>query len=285
MESVNYDVNEVTCESTTEWRPPGFGLKSICHREGVRKKATVSVKFSQPCPLYTDLQKSNCRKYEELISTEKEGRLRVLRLFENFNINQNIAICQCTPEAATNAPVQEKINSRSSAFLAAVDKNCEWISYAAKEYPTTTKARKITSKMNRLVSANSPCKVSGCQCCSVMAQSNICVDNDGSRSFRAEVNKEVNCRSSNVVYVIRCRRSGKNIHIGQTKQELHDCLIEHRTRQSSVVYQHFTSEGFSFDDMEVMILADIDNDEERKEREEEWKKRLGNAGRKHQRKQ
>ena len=73
---------------------------------------------------------------------------------------------------------------------------------------------------------------------------------------------------------MRCRRSGKNIHIGQTKEELHECLSQHRTRQDSVVYRHFTSEGYSFGDMEVEILADVDDDKVREEKEVEWKKKL-----------
>ena len=105
-----------------------------------------------------------------------------------------------------------------------------------------------------------------------MCQSNACVDNGGSEMHPAELTKEVNCRSLNVIYVIRCR-SGKNIYVGQTKEEFHECFDQHRKRKDSTVYQHFTSEGFSSEDME-MILADIDDDKVRQEKEVQWKKKL-----------
>ena len=107
----------------------------------------------------------------------------------------------------------------------------------------------VVKETNRLINANSPCRKTGCECCSVMAQSNVYSDEDGYQSYRAELTKEVNCQSSNMVYLIRCRRSGKNIFIGQTKEELRKCLRQHHTRKGSTVYEHFTSEGYSFDDI------------------------------------
>lgn len=113
------------------------------------------------------------------------------------------------PTSTTSTHLNEKVNTRGSSFLAAIDKHCEWISFATKEHPTTANARKIVREINRLANANGPCKMRGCQCYSAMAQSNICVDNNGSQNFRAELTKGVNCQSSSVVYLIRCRKSGK----------------------------------------------------------------------------
>ena len=280
--NVEQDFHFVACESTLQWRHPGYGMKALCNGETVREKAAIPVKMAHPCALYTKLR-HNCthQKYKELLSIEKEGRQRVKRLLENFNISHSIAI-HATPASIA---VNEKVSSRCSAFLATINKQQEWITYETKTHPGTTKANDVVKEANRLANANSPCRRTGCECCRVMAQSNVCSDDDGYQSYRAELTKEVNCQSSNVVYLIRCRRSGKNIFIGQTKEELHECLRQHRTRKDSTVYEHFTSEGYSFDDMEVVILADIDDNKMREEKAKEWRGKLTKSGCKRQRKE
>ena len=280
--NVVQDVNLVTCESTLQWRHPGYGMKALCTGETIREKAANPVKMVHPCALYTKLR-HNCthQKYKELLSIEKDGRQHVKRIFENFNISHNITIHATPASTALN----EKVDGRCSAFLATIGKHQEWITHATKTHPGTTKANDVIKEANRLASANNRCMREGCECCRVMAQSNVCSDDDGYQCYRAELSKEVNCQSSNIVYVIRCRRSGKNIFIGQTKEELHECLRQHRTRKHSTVYEHFTSEGYSFDDMEVVILADIDDNKVREEKTEEWREKLTKSGRKHQRKE
>ena len=272
------ELNPVMCEGTAlQWRHPGYGIKALCTGGSTTEKAAIPDKMAHPCALYTKVR-YNCtkQKYKEYLSIEKEGRQRVKRLLENFNISRNITI-HASAASTADAHGKEKVNARRSALLAAIDKHQEWIAFATKTHSGTAKANDAV-KDNRLAKANNPCRVTGCQCCNVMAQSNICSDDDGYQSYRAELTKEVNCRSSNVVYLIRCRRSGKNVFIGQTKEELHECLNNHRTRKGSTVYEHFTSKGFSFDDMEVVILADIDDDSMRKEKEVEWMKKLTKSG-------
>lgn len=63
-------------------------MKALCNAENLRKKSAVPVKMSHPCALYTQLRQTCTEKrHEEFISIEKRGRLRVERLFDNFNIN------------------------------------------------------------------------------------------------------------------------------------------------------------------------------------------------------
>ena len=279
------DFNPVTCESTLQWRHPGYGLKALCTGKAATGKAALPVKMVDPCALYTKLR-HNCthRKYKELISIQKEGRQHIKRILENFNISQKVDV-HAAPASTAGVPVNEKASARRSDFLATINKHQEWIAHhSAKAYSGADKANDVIEEANRLANANCPCRKTGCECCRVMAQSNVCSDEDGWQSYRAELTKEVNCQSSNVVYLIRCRRSGKHIFIGQTKEELHECLRQHRTRKGSTVYEHFTSEGYSFDDMEVVILADIDDDERRKEKEVEWRGKLGKCGNKRRRK-
>ena len=268
-----YDLNPVLRESSSEWHHPGYGMKALCYGENLVEKTTTPEKLSHRCPMYTSIRRNSTqKKYEELISIEKAGRRRMKRLFFNFSISHNLT--SDVSEPTSDSILTEKVGARGSAFLATIDKKQKWISFATEEYGRTAKASRAVKETNRLANANGPCGQGGCQCCTAMAQSNVCADNQGCQVYRAELTKEVNCRSSNVVYLIKCRRSGKSIHIGQTKEELHECINQYRTRQGSIVYQHFTSEGYSFEDMEVTILADIDDDEVRQEKEVQWRKKL-----------
>ena len=266
-----YNFNPVMHENTIKWHhQPGSGVKALCSAENMHEKSAIPVKRSHPCEMYTKLRQ-NCtqNKHEEFLSIEKQGRLRVKGLFDKFNINIRGELL-----STAKAQMNEKVGIKGSAFLASIDKQKGWLNFAIREHSGTAKVSEAMKEMNRFANVNNPCGERGCQCCGAMVQTGVCVDNDGCGIYRAELTKEVNCRSSNVVYLIRCRRSGKNIYIGQTKEELRDCLDQHRKRQDSTVYQHFTSEGYSFGDMEVMILADIDDDKVRKEKEVQWKKKL-----------
>ena len=282
-----YESNPELCESHIRWKRPGYGMGVLSYygeNTCTPDKSASPVKSSHPCAMYTKLR-YNCtqKKREDLLSIERSGRLRVKRLIESFNISRNISIHDCHVPASE--PYEsEKVGDRGSAFLSAIEKHQGWLSFAMKSHPGTAKATVAIKETNKVANANSPCGIKGCECCDAMAQSNMCVDDNSSETYRAEVTKEVNCRSSNVVYLIRCRRSGKNIHIGQTKDELHECLRQHCKREGSTVYRHFTSEGYSFEDMEVMVLADIDDDKVREKKEHEWTKKLKRGDRKSRRK-
>ena len=263
----------VVHESTIKWQHhPGYGVKALCSDENMHEKSAVPLERAHPCAMYTKLR-HNCtqKKHEEVLSIEKEGRLCVKGLFDKFlNINIRGELLSTT-EAQSN----EKVGIKGYDFLAAIDKQIGWLSFAMREHSGNTRVSEAVKEISRFRNANHPCGENGCHCCDAMVQSNVCVDDD-CEIYQAEVSKEVNCRSSNVVYLIRCRRSRKIIYVGQTKEELRKCLDQHRksSRQDSSVYEHFTSKGYSFDDMEVMVLADIDDDKVRKEKEDQWKKKL-----------
>ena len=190
--------------------------------------------MAHPCVLYTKLRhNSTHKKHKELLSIQKQGQQHMKRILENVNIRQSINV-HATPASTAGVHVSENVSARRSGFLSTINKQQNWITYhTTKTHSGIAKASDAIKESNRFVNANSPCRTRGCDCCRVMAQSNVCSDDDGYQSYRAELTKEVNCQSSNVVYLIRCRRSGKNIFIGQTKEELCECLREHRTRKES----------------------------------------------------
>lgn len=107
-----------------------------------------------------------------------------------------------------------------------------------------------------LVNRNSPCGTRNCKCCSRMAQS-VLTTNGNKRCMTTLTTRET-CKTKNVIYMIQCRKSGL-IYIGMTTQALHKRLGQHRTDKDSAVYKHITSNGYSFDDLDVMILSHIED--------------------------
>ena len=108
---------------------------------------------------------------------------------------------------------------------------------------------------NELLNKNSPCGARNCKCCSQIAQ-NILVTN-GTKQCITSLSTSETCKARNVVYLMQCRKTGL-VYIGMTTQPLHKRLGQHRTDKNSAIYKHITSNGFSFSDLDVMILARTD---------------------------
>ena len=74
-----------------------------------------------------------------------------------------------------------------------------------------------------------------------------------------KVNFRASCKSSNVIYLITCRRCGLQ-YVGETGQALHMRLnghrydITHRRTEESPVAEHFNSGAHKESDMAVMVI-------------------------------
>eukprot|EP00061_Rhincodon_typus_P002728 g18316.t1 len=76
------------------------------------------------------------------------------------------------------------------------------------------------------------------------------------------------CTSANVVYCIRSSRC-RLLYIGETKQRLGDCFVDHLCsvrdkRRHLPVANHFNSSSHSLDDMSILGLLQCHNDSTRK---------------------
>ena len=71
-------------------------------------------------------------------------------------------------------------------------------------------------------------------------------------------------KQSNVVYAVQCSEECSDLYIGETKQQLHKRMAQHRratsSGQDSAVHLHLKDTGHSFEDSNVHVLA----------REERW---------------
>ena len=89
-----------------------------------------------------------------------------------------------------------------------------------------------------------------------------------------KINKQLNCRSYNVVYAIICKKDNcKQAYIGETKQMLKSRLAQHRGYVSNNIEatgQHFNLPGHSLADLMVTIIEQVRKSDTlyRKEREE-----------------
>ena len=76
---------------------------------------------------------------------------------------------------------------------------------------------------------------------------------------RFKLKLRASCKTSNVIYLIQCRRCGLQ-YVGETGQPLHSRMNSHRFNIShgrideSPVAAHFTSEGHTETDLSVMII-------------------------------
>ena len=92
------------------------------------------------------------------------------------------------------------------------------------------------------------------------------------------------CKSSNIVYLITCRRCGQQ-YVGKTGQPLHRRINSHhsdikqsRTEESPVA-EYFNSEGHTLADMTVVAIDQLYSHDSclRKIRESRWIRTLGTS--------
>ena len=94
---------------------------------------------------------------------------------------------------------------------------------------------------------------------------------------RYRMKGSASCKSSNVIYLIQCRRCGHQ-YVGETGQPLHSRInghrsdIAHRRTDESPVAAHFNSTAHSVEDMTVMVIDQLYHQDStlRKLRESRW---------------
>jgi hypothetical protein len=94
-------------------------------------------------------------------------------------------------------------------------------------------------------------------------------------TFEWHINKQVNCKTRNVVYMIECDISKcKQRYIGETDRELKDRISEHigyvnTNKLDKVTGNHFNQPGHSKSNMKITIIEKVKSEETqyRKERE------------------
>lgn len=119
----------------------------------------------------------------------------------------------------------------------------------------------------------SACGKSRCKCCTVIKQDSYFTDKSGSKVF--PINSNMNCDSSDVIYLINCTKC-KLQYVGQTSMALKDRLNCHRSDikcfKNTSVGVHFSHNRHCFRDLRIMPIESVVglNKKERDTKEYNW---------------
>ena len=121
---------------------------------------------------------------------------------------------------------------------------------------------------------NKKCDRPRCKTCPTLVESAQFTSTTTGRSF--DIKFSSNCKTSNVVYVIQCKKCGKQC-VGETEQPLNERMNNHHVdvrhnRTEKPVALHFNSPGHTLDDIQVMVIERLWKSDTvfRKIRESRW---------------
>ena len=84
-----------------------------------------------------------------------------------------------------------------------------------------------------------------------------------STNFKTDVNGSVDCSTSNIIYLLGCKKCPQQ-YKGETERSLKERFLEHKgyvntNNQSKSTGAHFNSKGHSVSDMDVTIIEKVYN--------------------------
>ena len=127
-------------------------------------------------------------------------------------------------------------------------------------YPPLIASRCPKNLKDLLVRAtltSNPCGAPRCKTCPILRVTDEFSSHTTGQFFKVKF--RTSCKSSNIVYLITCRRCGLQ-YVGETSQPLHARInghrfdITHRRTDVSPVADHFNSGAHSESDMTVMVI-------------------------------
>ena len=82
-----------------------------------------------------------------------------------------------------------------------------------------------------------------------------------STNFKTDVNGSVDCSTSNIIYLLGCKKCPQQ-YIGETERSLKERFLEHKgyvntNNQSKSTGAHFNSKGHSVSDMNVKVIVKV----------------------------
>ena len=130
------------------------------------------------------------------------------------------------------------------------------------------------------------CTCNKCQICDFLLLGNTFSDSKSSKQF--SINYDLDCNSSNVVYLISCKKCNAQ-YVGSTMTRFRTRFNNHRSRLNShvklgmdqkqrddLLYHHFNSDGHSgLADMSLQIIDWVKGEKELRDKEGQWIYKLG----------
>ena len=129
-------------------------------------------------------------------------------------------------------------------------------------------------KRTDIVRGNQKCNGRGCKTCPALQEVSEIKSHSTGEGFKLHVS--ATCKSSDLVYVIACKRCGKQ-YVGETEQALHERMNSHRSdirkkTKEKPVAAHFCSDGHTLSDFSVVVVDQLHQGDPvlRKNRESRW---------------
>ena len=128
---------------------------------------------------------------------------------------------------------------------------------------TNKNAQFTAVRANNVSRITVPCNASQCYTCPFINSCPLVDSNSTSGVFVS--NASGTCTSENVVYVIECKKCGRQ-YIGETTQSLRQRFTQHRNniicgKNKTPLVRHFNSPGHSISDVSIKVLEKFDNDD------------------------
>ena len=129
---------------------------------------------------------------------------------------------------------------------------------------------------------NRPCEAARCKTCPILMTTDEFTSHKTGQVFKMKF--AASCKSSDIVYLISCRRCGQQ-YVGETEQQLHCRInshrydIRHRRTEESPVAEHFNGAGHTLADLTVVAIDQLHSHDAclRKIRESRWIRTLGTS--------
>ena len=105
------------------------------------------------------------------------------------------------------------------------------------------------------------CASKRCKTCSHVSEGNTFRSSVTQKTYNViSPNQSMNCATENVIYLISCKRCGVQ-YVGETGQKLRNRFNNHRNRLRQLsnlyLYQHFTSDGHSEEDIDILPIEEV----------------------------
>lgn len=274
---------------------PGACKKSIPYAQAMRLRRICSK------PYFFEKRAENLVEYliergHQRNFVEKQiGRVRRMTREEAFRSKQQTRSAK-TPFVVTYHPGLPNI-SKILRELHPILKSSDRCKKAIKDIPLVAFRKPkslgdylVRAKINSRGSAENErgtckCKSSRCEVCRYLEEKDcfVCTHNDRKYS----INYSLDCNSSNVVYLITCKRCSVQ-YVGSTVTKFRIRFNNHKSRirrharlneaqreNDDLLYKHFWSDGHSgLDDMNIQLIDRVNGEEELRDKEGQWAYKL-----------
>ena len=133
----------------------------------------------------------------------------------------------------------------------------------------------LLAENQRITTKITPCLNTLCKLCTIIISSDTFSSHITKKSY--PINHDMNCNSTNVIYLINCKKCGKQ-YVGETSRKLKDRVNNHRSdikhKKNTAIALHFNNIQHSYKDFSILPIENIIDNTLRRTQESFWIKEL-----------